>query len=95
MTFTASTSKGKTRIRGQLAAPNLATHKPTDLARWVDLSQVSSGKRVGRFVNKEDAVAFARAVVLLIPELVDGGKLTLAQIADLGELRKVYNGRQW
>lgn len=97
-TFIAPTSKGQKRVHATIVARNLATHKPVDSAvrgRFVDLSQISSGKRVGRFLEQADAVAFAKAALKRAPELGTGEPLTERQMGVLSLLRQKHGGRQF
>lgn len=93
-TFTAPTSKGPRRVRGVLVATNLATHRPVDGLRMVDLSQVSSGKLVGRFATTEDAASFASAALRFVPELGTGEAFSQNHHNFLAQLRDTYNGRR-
>lgn len=92
-------------MTGILVAENLALHRPagepsrlgrkTSLADSWDLSQISSGLRVGRFRAQEAAVFYAGEAVRRCPSLATGEPLTLGEASELAQLRQDCGGRQY
>jgi hypothetical protein len=85
------------KVRGTLVAHNLATHRPAcnRAIRRFDVTQISSGRRVGRFVEQDYAAAFARTALLLVPQLGTDEDLTDDQTLLLSQIRETYGGSVW
>ncbi len=86
-----------TRVVAHRAAPNLATHHPINpelRGMWVDVTQISTGLRAGRFLCIDDARAFAVQAADAVPALATGGVLSDAAVETLAALRKRHNGRR-
>ena len=85
-------------ITGEIAAPNVAIHRPPFTAfskRWA-LSIVSTGKSIGLFEDKRDAVNFAAQAVATTPELKElDPQLRPDQMAALVELRAALRGTKF
>jgi len=95
--FSAPTSHSFRRVHGTLVAQNLAVHRPLNAMLrdlFVDLSQISSGKRVGRFRKRAQAESFALQALELVPELGSGAELTQDQMNGLSALRGRHGGRR-
>lgn len=85
------------KVRGTLVAANLASHRPAgqSIRHRFDVTQISSGLRVARFAHQEDAADFARAVLMLVPELGTAEPLTDEQWAMVRQVRGTYGGHPW
>ena len=102
ITFTVKTNNGPMRVTGTVVAENIAYHRaagyPSHYERdpsagdvW-DLSQVSSGLRIGRFPTIDAATFYAEVAAKQSPNLVAGRPLGQAEAHALAELRRNCGG---
>ena len=101
LTFTAKTQQGSARVTGTLVAENIAVHRPVGQPShfqpeskgnvW-DLTQLSSGMRIGRFTTWEAAVFYGEQAAKASPALVAGKPLSQEQAAQLARLRQDCGG---
>lgn len=96
VTFDVATADGTHPLLAVEVASNIAIHRPFSspyLGGW-DVSQMSSGKRLGRFGRREEARAYAQKAVALVPALVAGSPLEEDDVVTLFELREKMGGRK-
>ena len=69
--LTIQTLGGPVKVQAQRVGEFLALHRaPAVFGSFWDLSHVQSGRKLGRFVTKRQARAFAAEVMEAIPELL-------------------------
>lgn len=101
LTFTVRTHQGAAQVTGTLVAENLAYHRPvgqpshfqpSSVGNVWDLSQISSGRRIGRFLTIEAATFYAEVAAKRSPSLASGEPIAQEEGADLVQLRRDCGG---
>ena len=97
ITLHAMTAQGWADIPAWVVAPNMAVHRPIPAAmsrsHW-DVTQISSGNRVGRFVERPAAANFAGLLVERVPALLTTDALSDDEIRLCREVRAECGGVQ-
>lgn len=95
--LTVKTAGGDRKIQATQVAPNMALHRPLahhlSRSHW-DVTQISSGKRCGRFAERPQAINFAGLVVERVPVLARGGELSEEEKRLAREVREECGGIQ-
>ena len=101
LTFAVKTNNGVTQVTGTLVAENIAYHRPVGYPShfqpksrgnvW-DLTQISSGMRIGRFPTVEAAKFYGEMAAKVSRNLVTGEPLTLADAQELAKMRTSCGG---